>query len=114
MRIWPRANRGSSEEVRMAATISDASPRRNGREGARGVEGVGSDEVARLRAAVQTLADMVIGHGIMDARTLQVLLGDLVEPVLRPVPMAATPATMAAPLPTSAPLPTGAPLSAPL
>jgi hypothetical protein len=61
-------------EVTMAAT-RNVLPRRNQLE----AEGHG-DELARLRAAVKTLADMVVAHGVMDRQALHTLLGDVVEP----------------------------------
>ncbi len=94
----------------MAATTSDVTPRRNGFEfaamGAPQAQG-DSDEVARLRAAVQTLADMVVAHGVMDARTLHALLGDLVEAPARPSlppPAAPAPSVTAKPVAPSRPL----------
>ncbi|HEX4462044.1 MAG TPA: hypothetical protein VIA18_28900 [Polyangia bacterium] len=94
----------------MAATTSDVTSRRNGFElAAMGAPLTQSDseEVARLRAAVQTLAEMVVAHGVMDARTLHVLLGDLVEAPAKPVTPslpAAPPAVAAKPVAPTRPL----------
>jgi hypothetical protein len=56
----------------------------------------GGDEVARLRAALETLAELVVAHGVMDARTLESIVGDLIRPPIVPV-------ALSAPLPPPAP-----------
>ena len=84
----------------MAATTSNPTPRRNGFDFAALTATAGpkdsADEVARLRAAIETLSELVVAHGVMDARTLASLLGDLVQPA----PM--QPMALSAPLPPPA------------
>jgi hypothetical protein len=70
----------------MAAMTTNVTPRRNGPP----ERTTPADEVARLRAAVQTLSDLVIAHRIMDASTLHALLGDVLD-----APAAAPPAPAA-------------------
>ncbi|MCU1281400.1 MAG: hypothetical protein JWM53_4946, partial [bacterium] len=63
----------------MAATTSNATPRKNGFDFAALSASAGkqdsADEVARLRAALETLSELVIAHGVMDARTLESIVG---------------------------------------
>jgi hypothetical protein len=84
----------------MAATTSNATPRRNGFDFAALTASAGKqdsvEEVARLRAALETLAELVIAHGVMDARTLESIVGDLIQPPMVPV-------SLSAPLPPPAP-----------
>jgi hypothetical protein len=86
----------------MAATTSNATPRKNGFDFAALSASAGKqdsgDEVARLRAALETLSELVIAHGVMDARTLESIVGDLIRPTTTMAPMA-----LAAPLPPPAP-----------
>ena len=84
----------------MAATTSNATPRKNGFDFAALTASAGkqdsAEELARLRAALETLAELVIAHGVMDARTLSSIVGDLITPPMAPV-------SLAAPLPPPAP-----------
>ena len=84
----------------MAATTSNATPRKNGFDFAALSASAGKqdsgDEVARLRAALETLSEMVIAHGVMDARTLESIVGDLIRPQMMPL-------ALSAPLPPPAP-----------
>src|SRR5205814_354787 len=98
MRVLSRQLGFVGEEVHMAATTSNVNPRRTGFDFAALAASAGrqdgAEEVARLRAALETLAELVIAHGVMDARTLESIVGDLIRP---------TPAAAAAPLPPPAP-----------
>jgi hypothetical protein len=100
-----------NSEVNMAATTSNATPRKNGFDFAALSASAGkqdsAEELARLRAALETLAEMVIAHGVMDARTLESIVGDLIA-----MPMA--PVALAAPLPPPAPSAAQALLNGPL
>ncbi|HEY2746991.1 MAG TPA: hypothetical protein VGL86_20350 [Polyangia bacterium] len=60
-----------------------------------------------MRAALETLAELVIAHGVMDARTLESIVGDLIAP-----PMVAK--ALSAPLPPPAPSAAEALLRGPL
>jgi hypothetical protein len=84
----------------MAATTSTPSPRKSGFDfaalNASASKQDSADEVARLRAALETLAELVVAHGVMDARTLESIVGDLITPPMVPV-------SLAAPLPPPAP-----------
>jgi hypothetical protein len=95
----------------MAATTSNATPRRNGFDFAALTASAGkqdsAEEVARLRAALETLAELVIAHGVMDARTLESIVGDLIQPPMVPV-------SLSAPLPPPAPSAAEALLRGPL
>ncbi|MGZ3438140.1 MAG: hypothetical protein ACXVDD_01405 [Polyangia bacterium] len=95
----------------MAATTSNATPRKNGFDFAALSASAGKqdsgEELARMRAALETLAEMVIAHGVMDARTLESIVGDLIQ-----MPM--TPVALAAPLPPPAPSAAEALLRGPL
>ncbi|MDB4968144.1 MAG: hypothetical protein JWN44_3833 [Myxococcales bacterium] len=81
------------------ATTSNVNPRRTGFDFAALAASAGrqdgGEEVARLRTALETLAELVIAHGVMDARTLESIVGDLIR----------APMVTAAPVPRSAPLP---------
>ena len=100
-----------NSEVNKAATTSNATPRKNGFDFAALSASAGkqdsAEELARLRAALETLAEMVIAHGVMDARTLESIVGDLIA-----MPMA--PVALAAPLPPPAPSAAEALLRGPL
>lgn len=95
----------------MAATTSNPTPRKNGFDFAALTASAGkqnsADEVARLRAALETLAELVIAHGVMDARTLESIVGDLIAP-----PNVAR--SLSAPLPPPAPSAAEALLRGPL
>ena len=95
----------------MAATTSNPAPRKNGFDFAALTASAGkqdsADEVARLRAALETLAELVIAHGVMDPRTLESIVGDLIRP-----PMAAK--SLSSPLPPPAPSAAEALLRGPL
>jgi hypothetical protein len=95
----------------MAATTSNATPRKNGFDFAALTASAGKqdsvEEVARLRAALETLAELVIAHGVMDARTLESIVGDLIQPPMVPV-------SLSAPLPPPAPSAAEALLRGPL
>ncbi|HXU69860.1 MAG TPA: hypothetical protein VN947_11060 [Polyangia bacterium] len=95
----------------MAATTSNPAPRKNGFDFAALTASAGkqdsADEVARLRAALETLAELVIAHGVMDARTLESIVGDLIAPPMMP-------RSLAAPLPPPAPSAAEALLRGPL
>ena len=107
------------------SVTSDVTPRRNGYDfaamGASAATQGSGDEVARLRAAVETLSQLVLSHGVMDARTLKVLLGELLLPPMVPValsaplpPPAAAAAQVARPVAqAAAPEPVAAPVAAP-
>ena len=77
----------------MAATTSNVTPRRNGFDFAALSASSGrqdsGEELARLRAALETLSDLVIAHGVMDARTLESIVGDLIRPPMVPVSLSA-------------------------
>jgi hypothetical protein len=103
----------------MAATTSTPSPRKNGFDFAALSASAGkmdrADEVARLRAALETLAEMVIAHGVMDARTLESIVGDLIQTPMVPVSLAAPlppPAPSAAEALLRGPIPKPAPIAA--
>jgi len=103
----------------MAATTSTPTPRKNGFDFAALTASAGKqdsgDEVARLRAALETLAELVIAHGVMDARTLQSIVGDLIAPPMMPVSLAAPlppPAPSAAEALLRGPIPKPAPVAA--
>src|SRR5205814_4514487 len=97
MRVLSRQLGFVGEEVHMAATTSNVNPRRTGFDFAALAASAGrqdgGEEVVRLRTALQTLAELVIAHGVMDARTLESIVGDLIR----------------APMPAAAPLPPPAP-----
>src|SRR6266542_1730192 len=68
------------------------------------------NEVARLRAAVQTLADLVITGGLMEATELAELIGeDLVPEEAEPATLVNAPALPAAMAPVAPLLPPPAP-----
>ncbi len=102
----------------MATTTSNPAPRKNGFDFAALTASAGrqdsADEVARLRAALETLSEMVIAHGVMDARTLESIVGDLIAP---PMVTKAVSAPQPPPAPSAAeallrgPLPKPAPVS---
>ncbi len=86
----------------MAAT-TNVNPRRSG-------TAVTVNEVARLRAAVQTLADLVITGGLMEATELAELIGeDLVPEEAEPATLVNAPALPAAMAPVAPLLPPPAP-----
>ena len=94
-----------------ATTTPTPIPRKNGFDFAALTASAGKqdsvEEVARLRAALETLAELVIAHGVMDARTLESIVGDLIQPPMMPV-------SLSAPLPPPAPSAAEALLRGPL
>jgi hypothetical protein len=93
MRILPGGFDRPCEEDHMAATTSNATPRKNGFDFAALSASAGnkdsSDEVARLREALETLAELVVAHGVMDAKTLESIVGDLIATPMMPVALSA-------------------------
>src|SRR5512146_1226552 len=115
-RFWPF---GVRRDPMAATTSTTPTPRKNGFDFAALTASAGkqdsADEVARLRAALETLAEMVVAHGVMDARTLQSIVGDLITPPMVPVSLAAPlppPAPSAAEALLRGPLPKPAPVAA--
>src|SRR6476661_9195589 len=119
MRILPGGFSRPREEEHMAATTSTPTPRKNGFDFAALSASAGKqdsgEEVARLRAALETLAELVVAHGVMDARTLESIVGDLITPPMVPVSLAAPlppPAPSAAEALLRGPIPKPAPVAA--